>query len=99
MTLPENVNELSVFPGAERPDPLDSGPTMSAWFNGCGCWTCTSERVSKLPYPMNMSMPFIACPTCGNKRCPKATQHDQDCSGSNETGQTGSRFGGLKEES
>ena len=35
---------------------------------------------------------FIVCPLCGNKRCPKATWHENECSGSNEPGQTGSRF-------
>lgn len=36
--------------------------------------------------------PFIVCPTCGNKRCPKATDHRFDCTGSNEPGQHGSRY-------
>lgn len=36
---------------------------------------------------------FIVCPTCGNKRCPKATWHDNPCSGSNEPGQVGSVYG------
>lgn len=32
------------------------------------------------------------CPTCGNKRCPKATYHANLCSGSNEPGQPGSDY-------
>ena len=27
------------------------------------------------------------CPTCGNKRCPKVSEHDNRCTGSNEPGQ------------
>jgi hypothetical protein len=37
---------------------------------------------------------MIVCPTCGNKRCPKATDHRLDCTGSNEPGQPGSAYGG-----
>lgn len=94
--MPENDNEKSVFPGAPRTQESIEG--LPQWFRGCGCWTCTSERVSKLEFPRNMSMPFIVCPDCGNKRCPKATHHDQDCSGSNEPEQPGSRYGGLNKE-
>lgn len=32
------------------------------------------------------------CPECGNKRCPKATHHDNKCTGSNEPGQAGSAY-------
>jgi hypothetical protein len=35
---------------------------------------------------------MILCPTCGNKRCPKATHHDNECTGSNEPGQEGSNY-------
>jgi len=36
---------------------------------------------------------FIVCPICGNKRCPKASAHWQECSGSNDVGQPGSFYG------
>ena len=39
-----------------------------------------------------ISNPFILCPTCGNKRCPKASDHDLACTGSNKSGQPGSIF-------
>ena len=32
---------------------------------------------------------MVVCPTCGNKRCPKAEWHEYECSGSNEVGQVG----------
>lgn len=35
---------------------------------------------------------MILCPTCGNKRCPKASDHDLACTGSNEAGQPGSVY-------
>ena len=36
--------------------------------------------------------PFIACSVCGNKRCPKATDCNLECSGSNDVGQKGSIY-------
>jgi len=35
---------------------------------------------------------FIVCPTCGNKRCPHASDHDYACTNSNEAGQAGSVY-------
>lgn len=40
------------------------------------CWSKTGDL-----------MTFIVCATCGNKRCPKAEDHRNDCSGSNAPGQ------------
>jgi hypothetical protein len=70
-----------IFPGATG--------DRSQW-GDCGCWTCVSERVKASAHPF--SMPFIVCPDCGNKRCPKATHHDRACTASNDTDQPGSRF-------
>jgi len=39
---------------------------------------------------------FIVCGTCGNKRCPKASDCSLDCTGSNASGQPGSRFSRLE---
>jgi hypothetical protein len=36
---------------------------------------------------------MILCPKCGNKRCPHATDHRHECTGSNESGQAGSYYG------
>lgn len=36
---------------------------------------------------------MILCPECGNKRCPKATWHENACTGSNAPGQKGSDYG------
>jgi len=35
---------------------------------------------------------MILCPTCGNKRCPRASDHRLECTDSNEPGQTGSVY-------
>lgn len=47
----------------------------------CWCWNCTQDRTR-----------MIVCPTCGNKRCPHATDHNLPCTNSNEPGQEGSRY-------
>jgi len=35
---------------------------------------------------------MLLCPECGNKRCPKASDHNLPCLGSNEPGQPGSIY-------
>jgi hypothetical protein len=35
---------------------------------------------------------MIVCPDCGNKRCPKASDHALSCTNSNEPGQPGSVY-------
>jgi hypothetical protein len=39
--------------------------------------------------PRHPASRMVVCPTCGNKRCPKAEWHEYECSGSNEVGQVG----------
>ena len=51
----------------------------------CWCLTCRPMRVDDLE-----SIRMALCPTCGNKRCPKANNHRNQCSNSNEPGQKGS---------
>ena len=62
----------------------------------CGCMTCDEKRRDTLAEQGDwlgaIGRPFIVCPDCGNKRCPKATYHDNDCSGSNASGQEGSVY-------
>lgn len=53
-------------------------------FPKCWCHTCSPITLD------NMRM--ILCPDCGNKRCPKANHHDNPCTNSNDTGQTGSAY-------
>ena len=35
---------------------------------------------------------MILCQKCGNKRCPHATDHNNECTNSNEAGQKGSSY-------
>ena len=35
---------------------------------------------------------MVTCEICGNKRCPHATDHRNDCTNSNEVGQKGSVY-------
>lgn len=59
------------------------------------CWCARCDEATPAPDPavdawglgrMNL------CQTCGNKRCPKATFHGNECTGSNESGQEGSDY-------
>ena len=50
----------------------------------CWCQTCCKNETGLFR--------FAVCPECGNKRCPKATNHMLECTGSNEEGQEGSIY-------
>ena len=52
----------------------------------CWCETCRPITL--------MDMRMVLCATCGNKRCPRATDHRNVCTNSNKPGQPGSSYGG-----
>jgi hypothetical protein len=57
----------------------------------CDCWTCLRD----VPTYGGMTLAdttFVVCSTCGNKRCPHATDHRLTCTNSNAMGQPGSRY-------
>lgn len=54
----------------------------------CWCEACKPQDWN------NMRM--IVCSICGNKRCPHATNHINECTGSNEPGQKGSSWENYK---
>lgn len=67
--------------------------------NKCRCYECRKDEVveyldkNNQQYPITYPMTrMILCPTCGNKRCPHATDHNLQCTGSNGPGQPGSRY-------
>ena len=62
-----------------NPASLNSNVTIDCWCRSCR------------PVTMN-DMRFVVCPDCGNKRCPHANDHRNDCTGSNEPGQIGSAY-------
>jgi hypothetical protein len=56
----------------------------------CWCHKCNENRlVNNIPFSATR---MILCPTCGNKRCPKASDHCLDCTDSNEPNQPGSLY-------
>lgn len=56
----------------------------------CWCHDCNKDRkVNGLPYTWQY---MIVCPECGNKRCPRANNHEHACTNSNELGQKGSAY-------
>lgn len=79
-----NDPDKSIFPGVEDCE--------RAQWGTCGCAACVATALSAKPFPDNLFAPFIVCPDCGNKRCPRATHHDNACTGSNDPGQPGSRY-------
>lgn len=61
----------------------------------CNCHSCREERATASGDPAWhwKNALFVTCPNCGNKRCPKATNHRHACTNSNEPGQKGSVYG------
>ncbi len=51
----------------------------------CGCHSCIAGR-REIAYHM------VVCGECGNKRCPRASNHALVCTNSNEPGQAGSIY-------
>jgi hypothetical protein len=84
---------MDVVTGAIRSllnDPNKVKPPRGIDRYDCFCYTCNKDRtVNGLPYAMTT---MIVCPKCGNKRCPHATDHFLGCTGSNVSGQGGSRY-------
>lgn len=66
---------------------MDPAPSLPEKVEGnpyCWCVKC---------YPTWDRM--ITCPNCGNKRCPRASDHAFSCTNSNEPNQPGSVYGGV----
>ena len=60
---------------------------------GDGCGNCHACLVGVIENHMPVtSQRMIVCPDCGNKRCPKASNHRHQCTGSNEPNQRGSIY-------
>jgi len=53
----------------------------------CWCYNCYMEQSGDL-FRQIMHL----CPDCGNKRCPRATDHNLECTGSNKPNQKGSIY-------
>jgi hypothetical protein len=65
---------------------------------GDGCGNCHACLVGVIENHMPVtSQRMIVCSDCGNKRCPKASNHRHQCTGSNEVGQYGSIYTAPRE--
>lgn len=68
----------------------------------CQCHRCRGERAAKLDPPdtseacaewlQQVPLMMVVCSDCGNKRCPKASNHELACTDSNDPGQPGSIY-------
>ena len=81
---------MDIVTGAIRGLLADSNnPKLNKKYD-CFCYNCNKDNiVGGLPFVMTR---MVLCPDCGNKRCPKATDHNNKCTGSNNPGQKGSRY-------
>lgn len=62
----------------------------------CLCHACIKEhdiRSPSMPYAALSVSIMIVCEICGNKRCPHANDHRNECTRSNEPNQVGSWTG------
>lgn len=60
----------------------------------CICHRCIRDHQITGPggvLSLNLTM-MICCPSCGNKRCPHASDHRLPCTRSNAPGQSGSIY-------
>ena len=64
--------------------------TEIPWDSNFCCHKCVEGKTVN-GWPAS-SAKMILCPICGNKRCPKATDHNLECTNSNAPGQEGSIF-------
>lgn len=76
------------MPQDDKPGLLGSNAGLGAG-SGARCWCHACRPVTPLRHG---DMRMIVCPDCGNKRCPKANNHGNACTGSNEAGQPGSAY-------
>jgi len=65
-------------------------PELDAEYR-CFCYNCNKDRKTEQGWPW-VATRMILCPKCGNKRCPHSTDHNLECTDSNEPGQPGSRY-------
>nr|UVY33629.1 MAG: hypothetical protein [Bacteriophage sp.] len=90
--LPHNLiaETESMLAAATQSPGSDPATVPGKWISvseqkpDCWCLTCR-------PVVLN-DMRFVVCPDCGNKRCPRANDHRNACTGSNEPGQEGSAY-------
>ena len=75
-----------------QPAPVVPGKWIPVSEQKPDCWCLTCR-----PVTLN-DMRFVVCPDCGNKRCPRANDHRNACTRSNEPGQEGSAYPAAPQE-
>jgi hypothetical protein len=75
--------------GCKRPGVMVMGQVVPEREWACSCHACRDERETPME---RLCRVMVTCSTCGNKRCPHATDHRNACTGSNEPGQPGSIY-------
>lgn len=78
------------LPGSETAAAPGKWIPVSERIPDCWCRTCRPVAIN--------DMRFVVCPDCGNKRCPRANDHRNACTGSNEPGQEGSAYPSAHQE-
>lgn len=87
------VRELAAAPQSPGSEPATvPGKWIPVSEQKPDCWCLTCR-----PVTLN-DMRFVVCPDCGNKRCPRANDHRDACTGSNEPGQEGSVYPAAQQE-
>lgn len=61
-------------------------------YHWCDCHKCNELNYPNVVERNQHVWWMVVCPLCGNKRCPKASDHTLNCTNSNEPGQEGSIF-------
>ena len=83
-----NACRAAMLAAAQQPQ--NAPQNIPEFIPDCWCLTCR-------PVVLN-DMRFVVCPDCGNKRCPRANDHRNACTGSNEPGQEGSAYPAAPQE-
>ena len=63
--------------------------------NSCSCNQCAKDALPENATPLDSMLALnrmFVCEVCTFKRCPHATDHRLECTGSNEPGQKGSSW-------
>ena len=89
--MPQGAENAESRCGIQPAPALDSLPKNA--HSRCGNFQVVPDCSCRTCRPVSMrNMRFVVCPDCGNKRCPRANDHRNACSGSNEPGQEGSAY-------
>lgn len=108
LAQPEQANPIDTYErayyegkraGIAESEAIKTQPEQEYEYAVCECHRCISEKKLMLyGVPRNLAK-MIVCIECGNKRCPKASDHRLACTGSNEVGQEESIYTAQPEQS